>query len=113
MWEIENNIIKHADGFSTTFVNDFIIAVPFGEGAIKETFDRCVNGWKDDYKYFTDIAIATNALCWHYYGQSKSTTDKARKLSELFGDLYYKSRAKFYELFKDKEAREYFFEETD
>lgn len=115
MWQIEaGNIIKHNDGFSTTFINDFMLAVPRGESAIKETYDRCVKEWKDDYRYFTDIVIATNMLCWHYDGLSKSMTDQARKLSRLFGDLYYQARDKFYDLFENnKEACDYFFEETD
>lgn len=114
MWQIEKgNIIKHSDGFSTTFINDFLIAVPFGEQAIRETYDRCVKEWKTNYRYFTDIVIATNKLCWHFDGLSKSMTDQARKLSKLFGDLYYDSKDKFYEFFKGEEERDYFFEETD
>ena len=115
MWQIEQpgNIIKHNDGFSTTFINDFMLAVPRGEAAIKETYERCVKEWSKDYRYFTDIVIATNMLCWHFDGKSKSMTDQARKLSKLFGDLYYQAKDKFYKLFRGKKARDYFFQETD
>ena len=39
----------------TTFWEDFSIADAFGEDAVKDTFKRAFEEWKDDYRYLTDI----------------------------------------------------------
>lgn len=53
--------------FKTTFWADFSIADVFGEAAIKDTFDRAFEEWKDDYVYLTELVIVTNWKLWEHY----------------------------------------------
>ena len=38
--------------FKTTFKNDFTIADKFGASAVKDTFNRAFNEWKNNYRNF-------------------------------------------------------------
>ena len=48
----------------TTFWRDFTIAEPFGEDAIKDTFNRVFKEWKKDYKYLTELVMVLNWKMW-------------------------------------------------
>ena len=89
-----------------TFVQDFQIASAFGEKAVKDTYKRVWAEWKDDYKALTEIVIATNWECWRQYELGNM------KLSELYSDLYYKSK-KYAETHLKGEEFSYYFEMTD
>ena len=39
----------------TYFYGDFTIADAFGEKAIRDTYKRCFESWRDDYEYLTEI----------------------------------------------------------
>lgn len=51
----------------TTFWEDFSIADRFGLSAIKDTFKRAFEGWKDNYKYLTELILVLNHKIWQYY----------------------------------------------
>jgi hypothetical protein len=53
--------------FETTFWQDFTIADHFGNTAIKDTFRRAFNEWKDDYRYLTDLVMVLNHKIWEWY----------------------------------------------
>lgn len=53
--------------FTTTFWMDFTIADHFGVSAIKDTFERAFNEWKNDYRYLTDLVMVTNHKIWQHY----------------------------------------------
>lgn len=44
----------------TTFFEDFTIAEYFGVNAIKDTYNRAFNEWKNDYKYLTELVMVLN-----------------------------------------------------
>ena len=69
----------------TTFFDDFSIADRFGAAAIKDTYKRAFNEWKNNYVYITELCMVLNHKCWMWY-------DKNETISELYGDLYYKCR---------------------
>lgn len=87
----------------TTFWDDFTIAEPFGEAAIKDTAKRAFNEWKHDYKYLTELIMVLNHKAW-----------ECKKFSELYSNLYYKYDRKAIEyLEKDEEAIHYYFKTLD
>ena len=51
----------------TTFWSDFSIADRFGLSAIRDTFDRAFEEWKENYKYLTELVLVLNHKIWQYY----------------------------------------------
>lgn len=70
--------------FSTTFWSDFSIADKFGISAVKDTFNRAFNEWKDDYRYLTDLVMVLNHKIWEWY-------EKDEKLADLYNELWEKA----------------------
>lgn len=69
----------------TTFYEDFSIADKFGLDAIKDTYERAFNGWKDDYKYITELVMALNWKIWEHY--EAHDEDKAKLYDQLWREL--------------------------
>lgn len=92
--------------FSTTFKSDFAIADAFGASAIKDTYKRAFNEWKDDYRYLTDLAITLNLACWRWYERGNE------ELSQLYSDLFYKTQDYAYDTLKGEEF-DYYWRMTD
>ena len=70
----------------TTFFTDFDIADHFSLEAVKDTYRRAFREWNSDYIYLTELALVTNWRCWIHY--EKGNMD----FSELYSELYYKTR---------------------
>ena len=66
----------------TTFWNDFDIADHFGVDAIKDTYNRAFNEWKNNKVYVTELVMVLNHRCWCWY-------NKNNEYSKLYADLYY------------------------
>lgn len=66
----------------TTFWQDYSIADAFGIDAIKDTYKRAFNEWKNNTEYITEMVMVLNHKCWWWYGKD---TEK----SKLYSDLYY------------------------
>ena len=97
-----------------TFCSDFAIADWYGEDAVMETFKQVINSWGDDYKAFTEIAIALNLLSWANDQLINQGVVDREKWVNLYSDLYYDARDEFYTKYKgNDEATEYFFQMTD
>lgn len=92
--------------FSTTFWQDFRIADVFGVEAVKDTYKRAFEEWKDDYRYLTDLVVVLNHSCWFWYEHDN------QELSELYSDLFYQTQDYAYEHLKGDELS-YFFRVTD
>lgn len=90
----------------TTFWMDFSIADRFGDNAIKDTFRRAFEEWKDNYEYLTELVMILNRKCWEWYGKGK------HQRSELYGELYYETRDYALDNLKGEELS-YFFRVTD
>lgn len=89
----------------TTFYTDFSIADQFGISAIKDTYSRAFNEWKNDYVYLTELTIVLNIKIFEYYG----TNDAYAK---LYNDLWEEADAYACENLKD-EALDFFYRVTD
>ena len=90
----------------TTFYNDFTIADFFGAKAVKDTYERAFNEWKDNVVYLTELVLVMNWKCWYWYNKGNI------KLSMLYKDLYYKAHNYARRTLKGA-AYEYYFNITD
>ena len=95
-----------AERVETTFHMDFAIAERFGVKAVKDTYNRAFNDWKNDYRYLTELVMVLNHRCWYWY--EKKNDD----LSELYGNLFYKAQGWAYHHLKGEEL-DFFIEVTD
>ena len=89
----------------TTFYMDFSIADHFGVGAIKDTFKRAFDGWKDNVEYLTELVMVLNWKSWEHYENNE-------KFCELYVELYEKASAWAWENLKGEDL-EYFYRTTD
>lgn len=89
----------------TTFMMDFKIAEAFGHGAVKDTYRRAFDEWKDDVVYFTELSLVMNWRCWHWF-------EKDAELSKMYADWYYETRDHVYSNWDENDVR-YYFEVTD
>ena len=89
----------------TTFWEDFVIAEHFGVKAIKDTYKRAFENWKDDYEYLTELVMVLNHKIWRWYGVND-------KYAELYNDLWAKTDAYACDNLKDEELS-YFLRTTD
>lgn len=90
----------------TTFYKDFTIAEAFGDEAIKDTFKRAFNEWKDNTEYATELCLIMNLKCWEWYGK------KNQERAQLYSDYYYQVRAYCLDNYKGKDF-EYFWRVID
>ena len=89
----------------TTFGMDFSIADKFGIAAIKDTYKRAFNAWKNNHVYLIELVMVLNHKIWQWYEKSESVAIVYNTLWEE-ADLWAK------ENLKDKEL-EYFYNVTD
>lgn len=89
----------------TTFYMDFSLSEPFGESAIRDTFNRAFNEWKKNYKYLTELVMVLNWKQWEHCKSNEA-------LTQLYYDLW--SIADLYAVtyLKGEELR-YFYRTTD
>lgn len=90
----------------TTFYSDFRIADAFGMDAVKDTYKRAFEEWKDNVEYLTELVIVLNMKCWEHYHKENF------KLSALYSDLYYEARDYALDNLKDDDFQ-YFWKWTD
>ena len=65
----------------TTFWNDFSIAEKFGKEAVKDTFNRAFEEWKDNYKYLTELVMVLNHKIWQWH-------EKDEELAQVYNALW-------------------------
>ena len=59
----------------TTFYQDFSIADIFGTEAVKDTYYRAFNEWKDTLVYVTELSMVLNHKIWeHYHAKNEDYT---------------------------------------
>lgn len=90
----------------TTFWSDFSIADKFGLSAIKDTYRRAFDAWKDDYRYLTELVMVLNHKIWEHYEKGN------KQKYELYNDLWIKADAYAIDNLNDDELM-YFFMVTD
>ena len=90
----------------TTFWQDFTIAEHFGVDAIKDTYKRAFNEWKDDYIYLTELVMVLNWKLWYFH------QNDLRLIAEIYNELWEKADNYACKHLKGKEL-DYFFKTTD
>jgi len=65
----------------TTVYMDFSLAEPFGIAAVKDTYKRLFNEWKDNIIYLTELSMALNWKIWEHY---RTNEDLSRVYDELW-----------------------------
>lgn len=65
----------------TTFFEDFSIAESFGEKAVRDTYLRAFKGWKNNYKYITELVMVLNWKVWQHY---ETNIELAKVYEELW-----------------------------
>lgn len=89
----------------TSFWSDFTIADRFGVNAIKDTYKRAFNEWKDNYKYLTELVMVLNWKIWQFH-------EKNNQYAEVYNKLWEEADAYACNNLKGDEAA-YFFWTTD
>lgn len=89
----------------TTFWDDFSIADRFGIAAIKDTYKRAFNEWKENYKYLTELVMVLNWKIWQHYENNELI---ARVYNELWKEAVLYAQENLH-----GEEAEYFFRTTD
>ena len=92
--------------FSTTFALDFTIADHFGASAVRDTFNRAFDEWKDDYRYLTDLVIVLNHKIWQHYECGNVA------LSRLYDELWRKADEYAWNTLQG-DQQDYYFRMTD
>ena len=92
--------------FTTTFWSDFSIADAFGVDAIKDTYKRAFEEWKNDYRYLTDLVMVLNHKIWEHYEK------KNEAYATLYNKLWEETDGYAVENLQGEELR-YFYEVTD
>ena len=105
--KIEKWNIEEETGYKpiTTFWEDFTIADRFGIDAIKDTYNRAFNEWKNDYKFMTELCLVLNHKIWRYY-------DDNRTIAAVYNDLWIKLDEYLSNTLKDEEL-DYYYRITD
>lgn len=92
--------------FSTTFALDFTIADRFGASAVRDTFNRAFDEWKEDYRYLTDLVIVLNHKIWQHYESGNVA------LSRLYDELWRKADEYAWDTLQG-DQQDYYFRMTD
>ena len=105
--KLENWTIEQLTGYKpiTTFYLDFSIADKFGAAAIQDTYNRAFAGWKNNYKYITELDMVLNWKCWRWYQVND-------EYSKLYAHLYEELRDWCFDNLKGDEL-DYYIETTD
>lgn len=76
----------HTFGYEciTTFWDDFTIAEKYGIDAIKDTYKRSFDDFKNEYKYITELAMVLDFKRWTH------SQNNNEKLTDVYSDLYFK-----------------------
>lgn len=81
--KLANWNIEEMTGYQpkTTFYTDFSIADGFGVDAIKDTYKRAFEGWKNNTEYVTELAMVLNWKIWEHYNRND-------RYARVYNDLW-------------------------
>lgn len=83
------------------FLRDFRIADMFGKNAIRDTYRRAFDEWKDNVEYFASFVLTLNHQIWDWYRKDEG-------IARLYDELWHKANAWGIGHFKGKDAEYYF-----
>jgi len=86
--ELFESQVPMEDRESTTFCQDFMIAERYGIAAIKDAYNRAFNGWKDCYKYLTELTMTLNHLLAMHFYRDGEDDERTKLYNELWQETY-------------------------
>lgn len=89
----------------TTFFEDFSVAETFGVDAVRETYNRAFNEWKNNYKYLTEFVMVLNWKMQEHYQHNDT-------LATLYNELWAKADGWACDNLQGEELN-YFYRTTD
>ena len=89
----------------TTFQSDFTIADHFGVSAVKDTFNRAFEEWKENYVYLTELVMVLNWKIWEHHEHDDN-------LAEVYNALWERADAYACDHLQGEELS-YFYRVTD
>lgn len=98
-------VLDNGYEMTTTFWQDFSIADAFGVSAIKDTFKRAFNEWKENYVYLTELVLVLNHKIWQWY-------EKNDEVARVYNELWEQADAYACDNLKGEE-QEFFYRITD
>ena len=80
-----HNELWAATGYEakTTFWEDFTIADAYGEAAVRDTYRRAFDEWKDNVVYVTELAMVLNHKIWQHAEGNRALAAVYNKLWKL------------------------------
>lgn len=92
----------------STFYTDFGIAEWYGENAIRDTYERAVDGWKDSIEWLTEIVMVLNWKIWEHYHRDND------RLARLYDELWREAQGEVHKRFDgNDEAISYYYRTID
>ena len=82
------------------FMMDFRIADRFGVKAIKDTYKRAFDEWKDNVDYYASLVMTLNHLIWHHYQTNEP-------IARVYDELWRKAHSYGVKHFKGKDLEYY------
>ena len=84
MKDLDPDKIEAAIGYrlKTTFFGDFSRAEPYGESAIRDTYDRAFENWHTDVTYMTELVMILNWKIWQHHEENNPA------LVDLYTELW-------------------------
>ncbi len=87
---------------SSTFFDDFSIADAYGINAIKDTYKRAFDEWRNNGKMLTELVGVLNHKIWYWY---KTNDEKSR----LYETLWRKASCYAQEHLKDEDIKHFYY----
>ena len=97
----------------TTFWTDFNIADRFGLDAIKDTYNRAFNEWKNDKVYATELVLVLNWKSWEHCKDNAQGIPIADEIGSWYADKFYELRDWLLDNWKDEEWKSYLLQTID
>lgn len=96
----------------TTFWTDFNIADRFGLDAIKDTYNRAFNEWKNNEVYATELVLVLNWKSWEHSG-TQDGIPIADEIGSWYADKFYELRDWLLDNWKNDEWKSYLLRTID
>ena len=82
--EIFESQVPSSERESTTFCRDFMMAEVYGASAIRDTFNRAFAGWKNNYKYLTELAMTLNHRLFFWNAVAGEDDERTKLYNEFW-----------------------------
>lgn len=100
--------VENMNGYKsfTTFYADLTIADFYGPQAVRDTYKRVNESWRDNYKYYTEFVLCLNHKIWEHYDAGNE------ELARVYDEIWREADEWAGENYKG-EAAEWYFNVTD